>query len=95
MTRTDAEKAVRERWERLGLDWKAAPIMFGMDVDNMLADDDRCQHCGVENAQGLCPACEHDMEERDKDAEAQAAYRKQTGEAGRSVPQYSDQAGGE
>lgn len=38
MTRGDAEKAVRERWERLGLDWKAAPIMFGMDVDNMLAE---------------------------------------------------------
>jgi hypothetical protein len=39
MTRPDAFTAVNERWERLGLDRFSAPIVFGMDVDNMLAEE--------------------------------------------------------
>lgn len=68
MTRIDAEKAVRERWERLGLNPYDFPHVFESDVDNKL---------------------------RWADEDIQAAYRKQIGETGRSVPQYSDPAGGE
>lgn len=36
MTRGDAEKSVRERWERLGLNPLRNPGTFHCDVDNML-----------------------------------------------------------
>lgn len=72
MTRTDAERAVRERWERLGLEPTKFPHVFKSDVENLRG-----------------------WIEKHNDAEIQAAYRKQTGETGRSVPQYSDPAGGE
>lgn len=86
MTRIDAEKAVRERWERLGLNPETAPHVFSSDIENMLDLGDECQHYEHFNSREnryICP---------DK---IQAAYRKQIGETGRSVPQYSDPAGGE
>lgn len=36
MTRQDAERRVRARWERLGLDPAAFPIVFRQDVDNLV-----------------------------------------------------------
>lgn len=36
MTRGDAEKVVRQRWERLGLEPETAPRVFESDIDNML-----------------------------------------------------------
>jgi hypothetical protein len=38
MTRQEAEEKVSERWINLGLDRKTAPIMFGMDVENLLEE---------------------------------------------------------
>ena len=65
--RERAEKAVRERWERLGIsNPEQYPHVFESDVENLL---------------------------RWADEQTQAAYRKQIGETGRSVPQYPDQAG--
>lgn len=92
MTRDDAEKAVRERWERMGLEPQKCPIMFGRDVDNMLEDSSSiCPSCGYKKDSIGCQRwC---GKEAHKDAETQDAYRKQTGETGRSVPQFSDPAG--
>lgn len=39
MTRQEAELQVSGRWERLGLDKIKTPIMFGLDVDNMLEEN--------------------------------------------------------
>lgn len=36
MSRQEAEKLVRERWERLGLEPQNFPNVFGMDVENAL-----------------------------------------------------------
>lgn len=63
MTRPEAEQAVWERWERLGLDSKANPTMFELNVLDEL------------------------------NALTQAEYRRVISECGRTVPQYSDQAG--
>lgn len=56
MTRKEAIRKVSERWENLDLDKTAAPVMFSVDVDAMVAES---------KPKYLCPECDLPVDMQD------------------------------
>lgn len=97
MTRTDAEKAVRERDPQEQIRQLIGALSFihgyaDSAAENPVIHTNDYHRAGykllAEKAQA---AINNWREQRDEDVKA--AYRKQVGESGRSVPQYNDPAG--